>query len=1133
MANTVTTLSYANTFGHWLAATDAVINEINILGKGDYTKDSGTLYLNETSQNSLQANGSVIVQKSLNVQGVGSSATIQNNMNVGGQAYFTNATLSIATTGTANVGNTLYALGTGTGLQVSNNALVQGNASIVYGTYTRTLQANATVNTANASITGTTYTNNLQANTFAQTTRLVANNRIETNDLQANTSIVTDVLQANTSVNTASVSATGNVYTKFLQANTSVQTALLVANNTIETGKLQANTSVQTALLVANNTIETGKLQANTSVQTALLVANNRVETAALQANTSVQTALLVSNNRIETAALQANSSIVTATLQANNSVLTGALQANSSVLTGTVQANTSVNTAILKASTQIDANNASAFVGSLQTVGQLSVGGNFVINGTTVYNSNNFTINSGSSTGQISYFNVYRGSSGGSNASIRWNEPSKFFDVANTNTGSYYRLHTDEYLSDAINSVNSTTIATSYAVNAVSNLINSGAGAAGASLYANGAFTQANSAFASANNVLPQVQPAFNQANAAYTRANTSVNSLVSPTGAITPSSGSISFKSNNGITIDATSGNTFSISTPQGLRTTDYVQFDSLKLTQPLSSANGGTGASTTAQALTNLLPAVGSTPAGYVLATGGPGTFYWAAGGTGGGGGATPGTTIQSTRLSYTGTGLVSAYTTPTYTVGASQLRVYIDGVRQFASEYTETSSTQVTLTNPLPNGSALLIEVDGYIVNSYYANNLIYGPVTGAIPSSANTVQLAIDSLESRKAALAGATFTGDVQGITQTTPTSNTSFATTAYVNNLANSSYTFAHSITGTSGGFTAGSATNLNAGSLPAARMPALTGDITTSVGAVATALSTTGVTAASVGSSSYVSQFTVDAKGRISSANSISITAPAGTLTGTTLASGITSSSLTSFGSGIALGTPSSGNLTNCTFPTLNQSTTGRAYPRRSDGNDLNFYWSGQAGQPTWLWGGSNGADMYVYNPSNFSVNYSSQVGISYSNRSNSNYQILWGSGNNVYGTDLLFLNPSSGSLYSYGDITAYYSDMRLKTVTGSISNALYKVNQLSGFIYQPNELAAKFGYKKTDSKAGLSAQDVKKVLPEAVSLAAFDIDENGNSKSGENYLTVHYDKLVPLLIEAIKELTAEVEVLKGQIK
>lgn len=54
----------------------------------------------------------------------------------------------------------------------------------------------------------------------------------------------------------------------------------------------------------------------------------------------------------------------------------------------------------------------------------------------------------------------------------------------------------------------------------------------------------------------------------------------------------------------------------------------------------------------------------------------------------------------------------------------------------------------------------------------------------------------------------------------------------------------------------------------------------------------------------------------------------------------------------------------------------TAGRAYPRGSNGADLNFYWSGQDGQPTWLWGGTDGVNMYVYNPSNFSVNYATSA-------------------------------------------------------------------------------------------------------------------------------------------------------------
>lgn len=41
------------------------------------------------------------------------------------------------------------------------------------------------------------------------------------------------------------------------------------------------------------------------------------------------------------------------------------------------------------------------------------------------------------------------------------------------------------------------------------------------------------------------------------------------------------------------------------------------------------------------------------------------------------------------------------------------------------------------------------------------------------------------------------------------------------------------------------------------------------------------------------------------------------------------------------------------------------------------MTFNWAGKGGQPTWLWGGENGEDMYVYNPSYFSVNYAASAG------------------------------------------------------------------------------------------------------------------------------------------------------------
>ena len=122
-------------------------------------------------------------------------------------------------------------------------------------------------------------------------------------------------------------------------------------------------------------------------------------------------------------------------------------------------------------------------------------------------------------------------------------------------------------------------------------------------------------------------------------------------------------------------------------------------------------------------------------------------------------------------------------------------------------------------------------------------------------------------------------------------------------------------------------------------------------------------------------------------------------------------------------------------------------------------------------------------------------------------------------------------NGAITATGDITAYYSDKRLKDISGNIDSALDKVNQISGVYYKQNELAETFGYNNYNQQVGVIAQEIQSVLPEAIALAPFDRDENGNSKSGENYLTVHYEKIVPLLIQAIKELSAKIKDLENK--
>jgi hypothetical protein len=125
----------------------------------------------------------------------------------------------------------------------------------------------------------------------------------------------------------------------------------------------------------------------------------------------------------------------------------------------------------------------------------------------------------------------------------------------------------------------------------------------------------------------------------------------------------------------------------------------------------------------------------------------------------------------------------------------------------------------------------------------------------------------------------------------------------------------------------------------------------------------------------------------------------------------------------------------------------------------------------------------------------------------------------------------DPGVGAINATGNITAFFSDQRLKTVSGKIENALDKVKSLSGVYYTMNDVAKSHGYDSDETQVGVLAQEVEAVLPEIVKPAPFDLDENNNSKSGENYKTVQYEKLVPLLIEAIKELEAQVAELKAK--
>ena len=130
------------------------------------------------------------------------------------------------------------------------------------------------------------------------------------------------------------------------------------------------------------------------------------------------------------------------------------------------------------------------------------------------------------------------------------------------------------------------------------------------------------------------------------------------------------------------------------------------------------------------------------------------------------------------------------------------------------------------------------------------------------------------------------------------------------------------------------------------------------------------------------------------------------------------------------------------------------------------------------------------------------------------------------------MLFRSGPQGTIYATGTIVAGYSDLRLKDVLNVVDNSLERIDNIRGIYYEQNETARKLGFNDTERKVGLIAQEVKAVLPEVVVPAPFDVNKYNESISGENYLTIMYERVVPLLIQALKEQKGQIDYIKNKL-
>ena len=134
--------------------------------------------------------------------------------------------------------------------------------------------------------------------------------------------------------------------------------------------------------------------------------------------------------------------------------------------------------------------------------------------------------------------------------------------------------------------------------------------------------------------------------------------------------------------------------------------------------------------------------------------------------------------------------------------------------------------------------------------------------------------------------------------------------------------------------------------------------------------------------------------------------------------------------------------------------------------------------------------------------------------------NSGFIWRNNCNADGSEVILMdldgNSGAGTLTVKGDIVAYGSpsDKRLKENIKPIESALDKVSKLQGVTFDWKESDSILNIKED---IGFIAQDVQKVIPELV------------RENEDGMLSMRHQGIAPILLEAIKELKAEIEELK----
>lgn len=203
-------------------------------------------------------------------------------------------------------------------------------------------------------------------------------------------------------------------------------------------------------------------------------------------------------------------------------------------------------------------------------------------------------------------------------------------------------------------------------------------------------------------------------------------------------------------------------------------------------------------------------------------------------------------------------------------------------------------------------------------------------------------------------------------------------------------------------------------------------------------------------------------------------------------------------------------------------------------------NWNWSGKDGQPTWLWGGEDGKNMYVYNPSNFNVNYANSAGSANSLNSGNSYSMqsleLYFStpyidfhyNNNATDYTTRLIEDLQGRLSCYGDfkVTGQLRSVgSYNTTTSAAPNCHIANNDYDNSIYRSTSSSKRYKFDICDAEIS----EIKKLYDLPIRKYKYkldylsDFDERYN-KDIYGFIAEELDELMPIAVNHNQDGSAE---------